>query len=118
MTDWDASPSFPDLAGLDTASPLSPPAAEAPSLRLGAVPVARGLHEALLRRTAEDPVVLDASEVERLSGPVLQVILAAIIEASGRGAQVVVRDPSFAFTLTFEAYGLGGDNEPFTVEYS
>jgi hypothetical protein len=86
-------------------------------IALAASPDPTALREALL---AAGPAGarLEAGAVARLSGAALQVLLAAMAEARAAGADVAVINPSFAFLLTFEAYGFGADNEPFTVEYS
>jgi hypothetical protein len=39
-------------------------------------------------------------------------------EADAAGRRAVVVSPSFAFSLAFESFGFGADNEPFTVEYA
>jgi hypothetical protein len=61
---------------------------------------------------------IDGSAVARLSMPALQVLLAAMREAGEAGARLAIRDPSFALSLAFEAFGFCGPDEPFTVEYS
>jgi STAS domain len=87
-------------------------------LCLSADPDPRDLKDALIAATGTGHMRIDASAVERLSGPAMQVLLAAMQDALGDGRKLDVLSPSFAFTLSFEAYGLGGSNEPFTVEYT
>jgi anti-anti-sigma regulatory factor len=93
------------------------PEAAAGAVMLAADPDARELKEALVAALAAGAPAVDASPVERLSPAAFQVLLAAMRDASAAGARLTVRNPSFAFSLTFEAFGLGGDDEPFTVEY-
>ncbi len=50
--------------------------------------------------------------------PMIQLVLAACQTAKSDGAQLTIIDPSFAFTLAFEAFGFGPDNEPYAVEFS
>ncbi|MGL4975222.1 MAG: STAS domain-containing protein, partial [Bosea sp. (in: a-proteobacteria)] len=76
------------------------------------------LKELLLAAALCSPPRMDASGVERLSASAMQVLMAAMQDALRQGERWRVLSPSFAFTLSFEAYGLGGSNEPFTVEYS
>ncbi len=92
-------------------------AADPGSVVLDANPDARALREALLGALDTGAPVVEAGGVERLTPAAFQVLLAAMRDAAAAGARLVVRNPSFAFSLTFEAFGLGGDNEPFTVEY-
>jgi anti-anti-sigma regulatory factor len=87
------------------------------ALRLGRAPDARELRDALLALPPDASPAIDASEVERISCAAFQVLLATLRAAAARGGKLRVLNPSFAFTLAFEAFGLGGDDEPFTVEY-
>ena len=107
----------PSADGWSDAPPSVDGAGDEPSLiRLGSDPAPDDLHAALLERGAGARV--DASAVERLRTPVVQILLAAMRQATDAGRPMAVVSPSFAFSLTFEAFGLGGDHEPFTVEYS
>lgn len=87
------------------------------AVTLEANPSPRALREALLAVPDGELLRLDASAVERLTAPAMQVLLAALVPGAAEGRRASVLNPSFAFTLAFEAYGLGGDNEPFTVEF-
>jgi hypothetical protein len=109
--DWAADLPQP---GWDDA-PAAPPQPDASALILAPCPDAAALRIALMAQPAPR---LDASAVEKLPGPALQVLLAAMRDARAAGDSVVILNPSFAFSLTFEAFGFGADNEPFTVEYS
>ncbi len=86
-------------------------------IRLGAKPDAATLRDALLALTDLGEARVDASEVERLSGPAFQVLLIAMRDALFAGSKIRIVNPSFAFGLCFEAFGLGGDLEPFQAEY-
>ncbi len=86
-------------------------------IRLGAKPDAATLRDALLALADLGEARVDASEVERLSGPAFQVLLIAMRDALFAGGKIRIVNPSFAFGLCFEAFGLGGDLEPFQAEY-
>ncbi len=86
-------------------------------IRLGAKPDAATLRDALLALPDLGAARVDASEVERLSGPAFQVLLIAMRDALFGGGKIRIVNPSFAFGLCFEAFGLGGDLEPFQAEY-
>jgi hypothetical protein len=98
-------------------APGHPSSFEPPAVALEANPSPRALHDALLAFPDGEPLRLDASAVERLSAPAMQVLIAALVPSAAGDQRAAVLNPSFAFTLAFEAYGLGGDNEPFTVEF-
>jgi anti-anti-sigma regulatory factor len=120
MTGWDdtddaaAGPAHHDTAALEPA----PGPAPATAIDLGTRPDAAALVEALIGWPSDVAPLVDASRVERLSGAAMQVLLAGSAEAARQGRRLRVLNPSFAFTLVFEAFGLGGDNEPFVVEFS
>jgi anti-anti-sigma regulatory factor len=121
MSGWDDEPAS-DF-GAWAAAPLGidpqPDLVDAPgAIRLDANTDARALRDALLALPAGDPVRIDASQVERLSGSVLQLLLVAVKHAEAADSRLTIVDPSFAFSLAFEAFGLGGTDEPFNVEYS
>jgi anti-anti-sigma regulatory factor len=132
MSDWDSVPilvpgsaSASDTPQAGQADSLESSAEQMPAeietspvVHLGDNPVARDVRDALLALQHVETATVDASKVERLAAPVLQVLLAAFKEAASHGSKIAVRNPSFAFTLAFEAFGLGGDNEPFIVEYN
>jgi anti-anti-sigma regulatory factor len=91
--------------------------AEEGLIRLGAKPDAAALRDALLALEDLGAARVDASEVERLPGPAFQILLIAMRDALFAGGKIRVVNPSFAFGLCFEAFGLGGDLEPFQAEY-
>ncbi len=97
--------------------PAEPPSA-ASGVALAASPDAAALKAALLGAMERGEARIDAAAVERLPGPALQVLLAAMRDERAAGRSLVVANPSFAFSLAFEAYGFGADTEPFTVEYT
>ena len=86
-------------------------------IRLGAKPDAAALRDALLALDDLGAARIDASEVERLPGPAFQILLIAMRDALFAGGKIRIVNPSFAFGLCFEAFGLGGDLEPFQAEY-
>lgn len=118
---WDDAPQTPGVttAGPDTGGAGAPwsPASDA-ALPLGDNPDPEALLAALRSWPDGRPPRFDGSAVTRLSMPALQVILAAIRDAAATGGRLIVQDPSFAFTLAFEAFGFGGADEPFTSEYT
>jgi anti-anti-sigma regulatory factor len=141
MTDWDdpqpaaapampTAPAAPDAGWGEpgwsepgwsddiSAAAAAPDAGGDERLRLEPTPDARALRDALLAAGSAPSVRIDASQVERLPGPAMQTLLALARDAAAEGGRITVLDPSFAFSLAFEAFGLGGDNEPFNVEYS
>ncbi len=87
------------------------------TIKLGQSPNAQNLRDALLALPDLGQARVDASEIERLPGPVFQVLLIAMRDALCAGGRIRVVNPSFAFGLCFEAFGLGGDLEPFEAEY-
>jgi len=89
-----------------------------PAVKLGAQPQARDIRDAMLALPTLAGARIDASEVEKLSAPTIQVLLCAFRDAARDGAPIAVLSPSFVFSLALETYGFGGDREPFTVEYS
>jgi anti-anti-sigma regulatory factor len=132
MSDWDASASLleaitPPPANWEEPAHNSLPALDPPcdaqqddghsTVCLPADPDAHDLKELLLVTAGSGYPRIDASLVARLSGPAMQVLLVAMQDALRAGQKRRVLSPSFAFTLSFEAYGLGGTHEPFTVEY-
>jgi anti-anti-sigma regulatory factor len=108
---------LPDADWAASSDRPSPVSGDGP-IRLDTCPDARALRAALLAAQPLADARLDASQVARLPLPAIQVLLAAVHEAGAAGGRLTVLDPSFAFTLAFEALGLGGDDEPFNVEYS
>lgn len=116
MSGWDDAPTVRDVGWAGGPEPAD--GAGAAAIRLGPRPKAGEVRQALLDLPALAAARIDASEVEKLSAPMLQVLLAAFRDAAREGAPVVVASPSFAFSLAFETYGFGGEREPFTVEYS
>lgn len=112
----DAAPSN----GIDQQGWGEPGAAESDggdAIRLGARPDAAVLKQALLNLPQLAGARIDASEVERLPGAAFQVLLVAMRDALLAGGKIRIINPSFAFGLCFEAFGLGGDLEPFHAEY-
>ncbi len=109
---WDAADGVDDLAGDE-----GPEHADEGLIRLGAKPDATTLRDALMALEHLGTARVDASEVERLPGPAFQILLIAMRDALFAGGKMRVVNPSFAFGLCFEAFGLGGDLEPFQAEY-
>ena len=69
--------------------------------------VAGYLKEALLyARSLNKKVVLDGSDVEQLSTPAIQLILAAQIELSMAGLEAILLRPSEEFASAFDDLGL------------
>ncbi len=112
---WEDSP--PDEGGAAEDTWSAEAAADDGMIRLGAKPDAAALRDAFLAIADLGSARVDASEVERLPGPAFQVLLIAMRDALFAGGKIRVVNPSFAFGLCFEAFGLGGDLEPFQAEY-
>jgi chemotaxis protein CheX len=67
---------------------------------------AEGLCQALRDRLHEGALLLDASMVERISTPCLQVLAAAAASAMRRGAEFRLRHASTAFSAAIADLGL------------
>jgi chemotaxis protein CheX len=68
-----------------------------------AVALREGLQKALKRGK---PVIVDAAQVDRLSTPCIQVLLAAGKTAEGSGCRIVLAQASDAFVAAFSDLGL------------
>eukprot|EP01036_Dinobryon_divergens_P008139 gene8139-10877_t len=55
------------------------------------------------------PVIIDASAVEKLPMPALQVILSAAATLQARSTGLIIRNATFTFTQAFEALGFAGN---------
>lgn len=125
MSGWDDEPpaaaaplAGEELGGWDAEPALETPSDGIPALKLGAKPQARDIREAMLALPTLAGARIDASEVEKLAAPTIQVLLCAFKDAARAGSPMAVISPSFVFSLAFETYGFAGDHEPFTVEYN
>lgn len=86
---------------------------------LEASPVPVVLHRQLCEALEQGvDVCVDASAVERLSTACIQLLAAVHADLSALGNKLIIRNPSFAFGLAFEALGFEGEREIFTVEYA
>jgi anti-anti-sigma regulatory factor len=108
MTGWDDAP----------VTATSKSGGAAGDVALSEAPDAPTLLRELQAHSTETPLRFLADQVERLSPAALQTLIAAMREADTAGRTAVVVSPSFAFSLAFESFGFGADNEPFTVEYA
>jgi hypothetical protein len=117
IPDWDQAMD-PAWNALPPVAEAAPADASPDGVALGAYPDARAVRDALLALPGHAAPRIDAQRVERLPPAVLQVVLAAARDADAAGSRLTVVNPSFAFSLAFEAYGFGGSNEPFFVEYA
>ena len=70
--------------------------------------VARDLKAAAEALTATEKLSLDASEVARMSAPVVMALISAAGGLDGESGGVVVRAPTPAFTEAFADLGLFG----------
>jgi hypothetical protein len=66
----------------------------------------------------EGAIKLDASDVTKISMPVVQIILAAHKQVSASGGAITVRNANFFFLNAFESLGYLGDKEIFQLEYA
>jgi hypothetical protein len=116
---WISSAGHTEAAPLVAAEDAPAEAAADAAVVLAARPVAGEVLRELAARIRTDPegLVVDASAVERLPMPVIQVLLAGAGELRAAGRGLRVRNPSFTFGLAFEALGFTGEREIFTVEY-
>jgi anti-anti-sigma regulatory factor len=108
MTGWDDAPVAADQGngGADS------------DVVLADVPDAAALLRQLQAHHAGSQLRVLADQVQRLGTAALQVLVTAMTEADAAGRRVIVVSPSFAFSLAFESFGFGADNEPFIVEFA
>lgn len=80
-------------------------------------PSAREVRQQLLSLQPDEPPVIEAEAVVRLSVAMIQLLLSAAKQAVMAGQGMTIINPSFAFTLAFRTFGFAEMTEPFTVEY-
>ncbi len=67
---------------------------------------AKGLHDDLKAALGDAEVAVDASEVERMSTPCVQVLLAAALAADASGKPFIISDASGSFRSALADFGL------------
>lgn len=104
----------------DAAIPTPDAADERRSLVLADVldlTAAQPLKSDLVERIAADgPIVIDASRVEKIGTPVIQLLHAATLDCEKRGRKVVVKDPSPAFVQGVADIGFAEDLEKWSAQ--
>ncbi|HEX2593832.1 MAG TPA: STAS domain-containing protein [Rhizomicrobium sp.] len=64
-------------------------------------------HELAAMLARSNSILLDASAVQRITTPVLQVLVSAAHSAKAAGGEIRISDPSSAFTDTIRLLSLG-----------
>jgi chemotaxis protein CheX len=89
-------------------------AAAEPAMQLAdvlALNAAAVLHADILARRGRD-LVVDASEVGRLGGQCLQILLAAVVAWRADGARLTFANPSAAFIEALDLFGVAPGDRP------